>query len=53
MAETYAIDEKILSVYTDWPILCIHCGSTDIFYSETMDDSRCQTCGEWQLEEEE
>ena len=39
--------------YNLWPLTCVHCGSDDIIFSPTKDNTLCQCCGEWQLEEEE
>ena len=50
--DTYTLDQKIVTDYTGWPILCINCGSDKIIYSPYQDDARCQCCGEWQLNEE-
>ena len=30
------------------PAECVHCSSTDLIYSPTMHDHRCNNCGEWQ-----
>ena len=34
-----------------WPMICIHCGSAAVFYSDNKDDALCHTCGRWQLKD--
>ena len=38
--------------YIDWPLTCIHCGSTQVLYSDYANDCKCQVCERWQLNEE-
>lgn len=40
-------------VVLDWPLTCIYCGSSEVYYSNYADDSKCQVCDRWQLNEEE
>jgi len=43
----------IVDAYTTWPLLCWNCGSDKVVYSSHVNDSLCQCCNEWQLNEEE
>ena len=49
---TYDIHDVIRAEYTLEPLICIHCGSSEVTYHPGIGDAHCPECGRWQLEEE-
>ena len=45
-------DALVIDYIDVWPLTCVHCGSTQVFYSAYANDCKCQVCEKWQLNEE-
>ena len=37
--------------YEDYP--CEHCGSFTVIYLQYVEDANCETCGKWEIEDNE
>ena len=49
----YTVYDVMATEYNLEPMVCLYCGSNEVAYYQYQHDAHCESCGEWQLPEDE